>query len=271
MNLPNIPQTFHLGSLLLHTYGVTFALAVCAAYVIGRYAAAKRGIKLELYDDIAFWALIIGFISARAYYVIFYPQFFRGDFWEIFRTWDGGISIYGGLIGGVAAVFWRTHRYKLNIWNVLDSFALGLPMAQAIGRIGNYINHEAFGQPTNSAWKIFIPLIDRPVGYYQYQYFQPTFLYEMICDLAIFGILIFIFYLLTKKNKTNPENIIKHSGIIFASYLILYSITRFFIEHLRLDSAFIFGLKVDQITAVLLFIVGLGILYSRYHYETFNS
>jgi len=271
MNLPNIPETFHLGPLLLHTYGMTFAIGVCLAYAVGRYAASKRGINLDHYDDMAFWALVIGFVCARAYYVIFYPQFFRGDFWEIFKTWDGGISVYGGLVGGAAAIFWRAHKYKLNIWNVLDTFSLGLPLGQAIGRIGNYINHEAFGQPTNSAWKIFIPLIDRPIDYYQYQYFQPTFLYEMICDLLIFVILISYFYFLSKTKSSSPNIKLKHYGIIFALYLILYSIARFFIEHLRLDSAYIFGLKVDQITAVLLFVIGLAILYYRYYHETLSS
>lgn len=264
---PLIPQILHIGPLSIHSYGITFALAVASAYLVGRWAAAKRGIANDKYDDLAFWAVVIGFIGARAYYVLTYPQYYSGNLIEIFKTWDGGLSIFGGLLFGIAAVVWRTHHHKINFWNAADSIAIGIPLAQAIGRIGNYINYEAFGNPTNLPWKIFIPLANRPAGYTQFSYFQPTFLYELIADLLIFTILIVWFNI--SSNKLNEKKV-KHPGLFFGAYLLLYSIARYFIEGVRLDSSYILGshfLRFDQFTAILLFAAGCGILYRSLHYE----
>lgn len=255
----SIPQTLSLGPLTIHLYGITFVLAAIVAYFVGRSFAKRRGITVEQFDDMAFWALVIGFICARAYYVIFYPQYYAGSFWEIFKTWDGGLAIYGGLIGGAAAIAWRARRLKIRLFAAFDVFAFGLPLAQAIGRIGNYINHEAFGNPTNLPWKIFIPLTDRPPGYTQYQYFQPTFLYEMIWDLSTFAALYFIF--VRRAKKKSPGEAQNRAGTLTATYFLFYAFGRFWIEGLRLDSAYVFGLRVDQITSVLLFALGCGILY----------
>jgi len=260
MNLPQIPQIYHLGSLQLHTYGLTFALAVLIAYLLGRKFSKNYGINAQQFDDIAFWALIIGFVSARIYYVIFYYQYFQNDFWEIFRTWHGGISIYGGIIGGAAAIYWIVKKHKLSLLKVLDVFALALPLAQAVGRIGNYINHEAFGLPTNLPWKIFIPVEFRPESYSQYSYFHPTFLYEMIWDIIVFLVVYFFAF----KKKQNRGEKSSEAGFSAAIYLILYSFGRFWIEAIRLDSSYVFGFKLDQIVSILLFAAGWAILYRKY-------
>jgi phosphatidylglycerol:prolipoprotein diacylglycerol transferase len=263
--LPEIPQILHIGPLSIHTYGITFASGVIAAYFVGRWAALKRGISPEHFDDIAFWAVVIGFISARVYYVLTYPQYFSGNVIEIFKTWDGGLSIFGGILGGMAAVYFRVRKLHVTFLNVLDAIVIGLPLGQAIGRIGNYINHEAFGYPTSLPWKIFIPIIDRPAGYMQFMYFQPTFLYEMIADLAIFLALFFWFRRTMRSGRRQ-----KRAGIFFATYLVLYGIARYFIEGLRLDSSYILGvhfLRFDQLIAILLFAVGCGILYRSRTYE----
>ena len=260
MNLPEIPQIYHIGVLQLHTYGLTFATAVLIAYLLGRKFSKKYGVNVQQFDDIAFWALIIGFISARIYYVIFYYQYYQNDFWEIFKTWHGGIGIYGGIIGGILAVFWRAKKHKVNLLRVLDIFALALPVAQAIGRIGNYINHEAFGLPTNLPWKILIPYEFRPEAYSQYAYFHPTFLYEMLWDIVVF----FIVYFYAFKKEQNNGQTTNNSGFALATYLILYSFGRFWIEAIRLDSSYVFGFKLDQITSILLFIAGWVILYKKY-------
>jgi phosphatidylglycerol:prolipoprotein diacylglycerol transferase len=263
--LPEIPQILHIGPLAIHSYGITFAGGVVAAYLVGRWAAVQRGISPEQFDDIAFWAVVVGFISARAYYVLTYPQYFAGNLLEVFKTWDGGLSIFGGILGGIAVVYFRVRRLKVNFLNALDAIVIGVPLGQAIGRIGNYINHEAFGYPTNLPWKIFIPFIDRPVGYQQYSYFQPTFLYEMIADLLIFFILLVWFRRSNRSEKTK-----KRYGIFFAVYLVLYGIARYIIEGMRLDSSYILGthfLRFDQFIAILLFLVGCGILYRSITYE----
>lgn len=263
--LPQIPQLLHVGSLSIHTYGITFALGVLASYLVGRWVAKKRGIYTDTFDDIAFWAVVIGFICARAYYVLTYPQYYSGNLIEVLKTWDGGLSIFGGLLGGIAAVAWRARHFRIKFLTIADSIAIGLPLGQAIGRIGNYINHEAFGNPTNLPWKIFIPLVDRPAGYQQFSYFQPTFLYELIADLLIFLILLVWFKRSMPRTTTQ-----KRLGTFFGAYLVLYSFARYFIEGIRLDSSYILGthfLRFDQLTAILLFVVGCGILYRSITYE----
>ncbi len=263
--LPAIPQTFHIGRLVLHTYGLTFAGGVVAAYLVGRWAAIKRGISGDAFDDVAFWAVIFGFIGARIYYVLTYPHYFSGNFIEIFKTWDGGLSIFGGILAGILAVIWRARKHKLRLLNILDVIAIGLPLGQAIGRIGNYINHEAFGRPTNLPWKIVIPLANRPQGYQQFSYFQPTFLYELLADLLIFFVLLAWF-----KRSMKSSASFHRLGMFFGAYLVLYGIARYFIEGIRLDSSYILGvtwLRFDQLIAILLFVVGCGILYRSITYE----
>ncbi len=264
-----VPQSFHLGVLNIRYYSLALVAAIVAAYFISRYFAKKQGIGPKIFDDTVFWVLLFGFISARIYYVIFYFDQYRGNLLEVFKVWHGGIAIYGALIGGIATLYYICKKDNLDFWKFCDAIVIAMPLAQVIGRIGNFFNYEAFGKPFNGALKMFVPLQFRPVGYEQYVYFHPTFLYEMLWSLLVFIVLISLWgYIKSwerkKRAQTGMPGITYKAGIFSAGYLILYSIGRFAIESLRLDSAYISGLKVDQITALLLIIAGLGIIISRY-------
>jgi phosphatidylglycerol:prolipoprotein diacylglycerol transferase len=172
---------------------------------------------------------------------------------EIFMTWHGGLAIYGGVIGGIIGAFLYTKFRKKCSFTLLQGMDLAaalLPLAQCIGRWGNFFNYEAYGSPTNLPWKMFIPFQYRMPGYETYEYFHPTFLYESTWDFITFSILLF-FYL--KKRK--------HNGETTALYFIVYSIGRIFIEQLRLDSLYWGELRAAQVTGILLLALGIGLFF----------
>lgn len=265
-----ISQYFSLGSLHIRYYSLTMVLAIVVGYIIASRRRRQFGISKEIFEDMVFWLIIISFISARIYYVLFYWQYFKSDWLEIFKIWHGGISIYGGVIGGMAVLWYFARKIKFPFLKLADFIALSLPLAQAIGRFGNFFNYEAFGAPTNLPWKMYVPWQFRPQAYKQYSYFHPTFLYEAFWDVLVFIVL----WLFAKRVENigiavdqahNAENTsFKRTGLVTAAYLLLYSTGRFFIEGLRLDSAYFGNFKGDQITAVLLILVSLGIIVSRY-------
>ncbi len=213
-----LSQFFTIGSLQIRWYGLTMAGAIALGYFIGRWRAKRENFSLELFDDLSFWLVIISFLSARVYYVLFYPQFYRGNFAEVFKIWHGGLAIYGALIGGLLTTFFYARKKKIAFLKLSDVLVFTLPLAQAIGRFGNYFNYEAFGNPTNLPWKMFVPLQFRPQGFENFSYFHPTFAYEAIWDALVF----------------------------FA----LFWFGRYF-----------FGLRGDQITAVLIALLGIAIFF----------
>jgi len=238
-----------LGSFELRWYGLIIGLAILAAYLVSRKYAWRFGISETDIDDFTFWAVIFGIIGARAYYVLFNIPYFSTDWIEVLKIWHGGLSIYGGIIGGAlfAYIYTRKKAYTFN--QLFDVIALGLPLGQAIGRLGNFFNQEAFGSPTNLPWKMFVEPQYRPVMYSQNSFFHPAFVYEIIANLIIFCIL----QKLLGKGR---------SGTIGWAYLGLYSLVRFFIEAIRVDSFFVSGLRVDQVVSALILLIS-GIMIMR--------
>src|SRR5574344_840984 len=176
------------------------------------------------------------------------------------------MSIQGGILGGLIFGILYAKKHNLPVFKLCDVFSYGLCLGQAIGRWGNFFNSEAFGYPTNCFCKLFIPISHRPMDFLQYSFFHPTFLYESICDLIIFFILYFgirKFLLLKFMNKNSD-------GIIFFSYLILYSIVRIIIEQFRIDSVLnIFGIPIAQLICVITIFIGFVCL--KYRSEEHTS
>ena len=165
---------------------------------------------------------------------------------EILAIRHGGISIHGAILGGLVGLIIFAKRRKLSVAKLCDVSAIGLALAQSIGRWGNFFNSEAFGTPTNLPWKLYIAPQYRPIPYQDVNYFHPTFLYESVLDLAIFGILIFIL----KKNWNRKE------GNLAFIYLILYSFARIFVETLRIDSVRdIFGIPVAIFVSICIIVL----------------
>ena len=159
---------------------------------------------------------------------------------KIIAVWEGGLAIHGGLILGPLAGAWLAARWGVPILRGLDVAGPGLALGQAIGRWGNFFNEEAFGRPTDLPWRLYISPPHRPPGFAQYEFFHPTFLYESLWDLAVFVVLI---AWLAPKLKDRP-------GALFFAYVALYSVGRFAIESLRLDSFWLGSFRVPQLASI---------------------
>lgn len=236
------------GDFQIRWYGVTMAAAILAAYLVVRHHSWRFGISKTDIDDYTFWAVLAGLAGARIYHVLFNLTYYSNDWHEAYKIWHGGISIYGALLGGLLFSYFYTRKKAYTFSQLFDVVALGLPLGQAVGRLGNFFNHEAFGLPTSLPWKMYVPSEDRPVEFIRESFFHPAFLYEIIINLSIF----FILQKLVGKTK---------AGVLGWVYLGLYSLGRFLVEAIRLDSMFWQGLRVNQVMAIILVVVsGLVIL-----------
>lgn len=233
------------GIIKIHWYGILIAIAFgLALFICGKVAKQKNENPIYFYD-MASYILISAIIGARLYYVLFNWQYYFNNPVDIFKLWQGGLAIHGGIIGGLLAGYIYTRYKNLSFLKYCDITCIGLILGQAIGRWGNFFNSEAFGSPTNLPWKLYIPFQNRPQEFINYEYFHPTFLYESICDLIIFLILYFIL-----KKRLNA-----HNGALFFCYLSLYSVVRFFIEGLRTDSLILINeIKMAQFLSICLII-----------------
>lgn len=245
------PVLVTIGNFEVRWYSALILIACFAVVVLSEKEAERFGVKKEFIFNMLFWALIFGVIGARLYYVVFNWSMFSDDILEIFRVWNGGLAIHGGLIFGLITVIAYCKKYNVRTMRILDFIVVPLLLAQAIGRWGNFFNQEAHGAATTVALlkSIAIPdfiiegmTIDGVV-------YTPTFLYESVICFISFIILLFI-----RRGKYIKV------GTLTASYLVIYGALRFFIEMSRTDALMIGGFKVAQIVSVIMFIVGLGII-----------
>jgi len=246
-----LSQTFQLGPLSTHYYGITMALAVGSGFYLAIKRAAKYGVSIERAENLLFYLIIFGFIGARLYHVASSFQYYVQHPLDIIKVWQGGLSIYGALFGGFLCflILQKIFNLQSSIFNLLDWLAPSVILGQIIGRFGNFFNYEAFGYPTNLPWKMFVPAAFRPEQYLNFQYFHPAFLYEAI------GNTIILFFLLKYGEKGK-------AGSLFFSYLLLYNILRFFIELIRTDSVFIGIYRQNAAVSLALVIVSVFALYS---------
>lgn len=217
-----------LGPLTIHIYGITMGIAVATAYILTVTRYERFGGDRRLAERAAFWAVIIGFLGARLAYVSTNTSKFSEDGWLFpIKIWEGGIALFGGLTFGTLAVLWVMKRAKGNFPMFLDAIAVGLPAAQAIGRVGNYFNQELFGTPTDLPWGLEIAARYRPEAYPDALTFHPTFLYESLWNIGV------VFSLLWVERRFEMRR-----GRLFTLYLILYGIIRFLLELMRTDTTF---------------------------------
>lgn len=211
----------------IYFYGVILAFAIVIGTFVSEYVGKNFfGLKKETIIDLAPYIIILGIIGARLYYCALNSDFYLRFPTEILAIRHGGISIHGAIIGGLVGLLIFAKRHKISALKLADTSAIGLALAQAIGRWGNFFNSEAFGRPTDLPWKLHIAPQYRPIPFTENEFFHPTFLYESILDLCIFIILFYI----AKKRITQRQ------GNIALYYLIMYSIVRIFVESFRIDS-----------------------------------
>ena len=218
-----------------HMYGLMIALGVVAAVELGRSRWRARGGNPDDLYAIAMWAVPAGLIGARLYHVLTDWRSYEGRWLDVFKIWQGGLGIPGGMALGIAVGVWVAHRRGARLPNILDAVVPALPLAQAIGRLGNWWNQELFGRPTSLPWGVRIDASHRPLEYIGSSVFQPTFLYEMLWNLALCGVLIAV----DRRRVMRPGNILP-------LYVLGYFVGRLWIEALRVDTAsIIFGLRVN--------------------------
>ncbi len=240
----------------IYFYGVILALAIVAGTFIADYVGTKFfDLKKETIVDMSPYLVVFGIIGARLYYCLLNYDFYLRFPTEILAIRHGGISIHGAILGGLIGLLIFAKRHKLSAFKLADVSAIGLVLAQSIGRWGNFFNSEAFGTPTNLPWKLYIAPQYRPIPFTNNEYFHPTFLYESVLDLVIFFILFHI-----AKNK-----MYKKEGNIALLYLILYSLVRIFVEHFRIDSVcYIHGIPVAMVvSAGIIFLATIALIYNN--------
>ena len=260
LDIPILPLAFEfaspgpiivkIGPLTLRWYGVLIASAVLIGVSLSSYLAKRRRLDSEIVGDLAIWLVFAAIPSARLYYVLFEWQQYAQNPADIFAIWKGGIAIHGAILGGLIATLIFARVHQVPFWQLADIVAPSLILGQAIGRWGNFFNSEAFGAPTDLPWKLYIPLAQRPPDYANFEYFHPTFLYESVWNLMVFGILIFLFF---RDLQGKPH---LKLGTLFLTYLIFYSIGRFWIEGLRTDSLMLGPLRIAQVVSLVGIILG---------------
>lgn len=257
------PILFSFGPVSLHWYGLFMAVGIISALLVAIRLADQSGISKGTIYDLSFWLIVWGLVGARIYDVLLELPYYIERPSAIIKIWQGGLAIHGAIIAGLLVLIFYAKRRKLDFWILASFFMPGLALAQAIGRWGNYFNQELFGRPTDLPWGIPIDIANRPINYLDNIYFHPTFLYESIGNLIIFVLLLFLYFHLKKLNKLNSS-----AKLIVLSYLLLYSLLRFFLEFIRIDYAPVFfGLRMPQIASLLIFIFSIILLVKKLFYE----
>ena len=245
-----VDTAFKIFEFPVYWYGIIMALAILAGVVVANKLFNKIWFD-ETKDIIIEYAplmILFGILGARIYFCCLNPEYYFSHPLEIFDIREGGLSIHGGIVGGILSIIIMSYRSKISFRKLIDSLSCGIILGQAIGRWGNYFNSEAYGLPVASQnWGLYVPVQSRVSEFTEFSFYHPTFLYESILNLFAFVILVYIFCRFGRK----------YSGLTFFAYLILYSVIRFFMEFLRVDSALNVGtIHFAQIISVLMFVVG---------------
>lgn len=235
MQAPN-PIAFTIAGIDIRWYGILIGVAFLLAIYLSYLRAPKFGIVQDDILDLTIFLIPCSIIGARAYYVIFSYDNYRGNFIQMLNLRAGGLAIHGGIIAGVIVSYIVAKRKKIKFSNLADLIMPQVALAQAIGRWGNFFNSEAHGGPTNLPWAITV------YG----EKVHPTFLYESIWCFFIFILLIFL------------SNKIKFNGQIALLYAMLYSFERFWVEGLRTDSLMIGQFRQAQVLSLVVFILALS-------------
>ena len=253
--IPSPPESgVHLGPLFVHVYGLMYVigLALAASIPARRWEAA--GSDRALVYDVAVWAVPAGLVGARIYFDVTTPfDITPHAWWGPLAIWKGGLGVWGGIAAGAVTGVWRVRRAGADVGVFMNAVAPALLVAQAVGRIGNYFNQELFGKPSGLPWALEIsPAARMNAGIsaadLKYATFQPSFLYELIFDLALAALLVW----LGRRGRIKPQG-------LFALYVAGYSAYRIFEETIRTDSsAYFLGLRLNFFTAIVLTAAGLA-------------
>lgn len=232
------PIAFTIFGLDIRWYGVIIACGMLVALVLANYNVKWRSVNFDYLLDGFLIALPFSIIGARLYYVLFEFSYYKDNPSQILNIRQGGLAIHGGILFAVISVYFYTKYRKINFLKIFDVAAPSIILAQAIGRWGNFFNGEAHGGEVSYDFIKHFPEFIQKGMFIGGVYYQPTFLYESIWNVLV---CIFLLYLLRKSQKV---------GIVFFTYIGMYSIGRFFIEGLRTDSLMLGPLRIAQVVSL---------------------
>jgi len=247
------PSIFKIFGFELRWYG----FLTCLSFFLGSLLLKKllknhlkTESEREALFDLVFVVFFSGIIGARLWFCLLKFGYYKTHLLEILQIWQGGQSIQGGLILGSLSgfIFYLLRKRDFrNPREISDKISIVLPLSQAIGRLGNFFNIEAFGGPSNLPWSIYVPVEKRPVEYLEPEFFHPTFFYE--------SIVLFLLFLLMSFLDSHKKKLKLRTGTLICFYLVFYSFIRFFLENFRLDSLYLFRFPAPQVVCLLFILV----------------
>ena len=242
---------FQVGSLQIKWYSFFILIAILMATFLILKESKKKNIDLDILTDVLFYGILVGILGARTYYVLFNLDYYLAYPTEIIKIWNGGLAIHGGIIAGLIFLKIYTKKKKMNFLLLLDMMVVGLLLAQAIGRWGNFFNQEAYGREVSKAFleNLHLPKFLIEGMNIDGSYREPTFLYESV--MSIIGFFIMVTIRKIKKIKT---------GTITSIYLIWYGMERLIIETFRSDSLMLGSIKMAQLVSIIGILLGITLL-----------
>lgn len=264
--LDHVAKAFSVGSLEIACYGIVLAVAMVTGLLLVMKVADRTGQRGDDYFDLGMIAIVVSVVCARIYYVAFSWDYYSTHLKEIINIREGGLAIYGGVIGGAVTTALFCKIRKIKFLKTADTAILGLVWGQALGRWGNFFNREAFGGYTDNLFAMQLPVSDvrsgeitaemwekvKRIGGTEYIQVHPTFLYESMWNIGVLLILLFLTFRVKRK----------YDGMVFLNYLLLYGIGRFWIEGLRTDQLLLPGtqIPVSQLLSGILAVTALFFL-----------
>lgn len=249
-------MSLQLFGLTLHAYGFILGIAAVVGIELARFVVAKTSLAEKKFNQLLIWAVGGGVLGGRLWHVMTDWAVYADDPLASVAVWNGGMSIIGAVVGAIVALrvarlfFTRSKSgqrsvVSTEIWQFLDAAVFGLPAAQAIGRLGNYVNYELFGYPTDLPWGLYVPPVYRPAGFIADSHFHPLFAYEMIVLILFAGATWLLFY---RKNWWKYIG----TGVLFYSYLLFYAVVRICLEFLRIQKTVFLEtpLSINQVVLV---------------------
>ncbi|MFW6599580.1 prolipoprotein diacylglyceryl transferase [Propionibacteriaceae bacterium Y2011] len=234
----------------IRAYAICILAGIVVALVLSMRRWKARGGNPETIETVAIVAVPLGIIGARIYHVITDYQLYFGPGRDPIRAlyiWEGGLGIWGAVALGALGAWLVARKRGASFLAIADTMAPGIVLAQAIGRLGNWFNQELFGRPTDLPWGLAIDPANRPAGFEQFDTFHPTFLYEMLWNLGVLAVLLW----------ADRRFRLGH-GKVFALYVVLYTVGRFWIEALRIDAVnTIGGFRLNNYTSLIVFVAAL--------------
>lgn len=249
------PILIQIGPVTIRYYGLMYVIAMAVGFLLLVREARRKGLPLSTENllDLLLWTVPIAIVGARLYYVVFHWDYYGLHPADIVKIWEGGLAIHGGVLAGVTVVFFFSRVKRTRFWALTDALVPSLILGQAIGRIGNLMNGDAFGTPTTLPWGIRFPA-DSPAGMaFPRQATHPSMIYEMLLNLAIFA---FLWWWVRKRTFKD--------GFATAMYFILYAVARSIVSFTRGDSLWLGPIRAAHAISVL-FAVGFGLLIWRRH------